>query len=261
VLKVDRNGLKTTQFVPMIQFLREKMHARDLLALGISHEGAQSSDSSGYGSDQSTPPLLLPRGHSIIASFGSIKTIIYTDHILIIDPQKLQVSAWASDISAALIHRNARSVMSGGGGDFGLGDDAEAQLMQEAHLHRLDAQQQELGLDDVEGQGEVMSQVAGGAAEDQFSQLQPLQTPFELFVLEELLREMCDVYDRRMILYRPLVASLLKEVETASDAIEGVHKLVPLSDALYEFEILIKKAQQTLLDVLEEVSVCRCMCR
>jgi len=85
------------------------------------------------------------------------------------------------------------------------------------------------------------------------AELQPLQTPFELFVLEELLREMCDVYDRRMILYRPLVASLLKEVESASDAIEGVHKLVPLSDALYEFEILIRNAQQTLLDVLEEV--------
>ena len=90
-----------------------------------------------------------------------------------------------------------------------------------------------------------------------------IQTPFELFVLEELLREMCDVYDRRLILYRPLVSSLLKEVEVASDAMEGVHKLVPLSDALYEFEMLIKEAQQCLLDVLDkEVSrrQCRCQC-
>ena len=80
VLKVDSDGLKTSQFVPMITFLREKVHARDLLALGISHEGT-SSNSDSY---SSTTPMLLPRGNSIIASFGSIKTVIYHDHILII---------------------------------------------------------------------------------------------------------------------------------------------------------------------------------
>ena len=65
---------------------------------------------------------------------------------------------------------------------------------------------------------------------------------------------MCDVYDRRMILYRPLVSSLLREVEitTSSNAIEGIHKLVPLSDMLYEFELLVKEAQQCLLDILEK---------
>ena len=39
----------------------------------------------------------------------------------------------------------------------------------------------------------------------------------------ELLREMCDMYDRRLILYKPLVTSLLKEVETSSDVIEGLY--------------------------------------
>ena len=85
VLRVDENGTKTSLFVPMIQFLKEKMHARDLLTLGISHKGYQSSDSTEDVNEvRPSPPLLLPRRNSIIASFGTIKSIIYTDHILII---------------------------------------------------------------------------------------------------------------------------------------------------------------------------------
>lgn len=74
---------------------------------------------------------------------------------------------------------------------------------------------------------------------------------FQLFCLEDILREMCDTFDRRMMIFRPLVNSLLLEVDSSLDASDGFQRLLPLKDALYEFEIAIKEAQRCILDILD----------
>lgn len=74
---------------------------------------------------------------------------------------------------------------------------------------------------------------------------------FQLFCLEDILREMCDTFDRRMVIFGPLVNSLLLEVDSSLDASEGFQKLIPLKDALYEFEMAVKEAQRCILDILD----------
>ena len=87
MFRVDNDGTTSSSFIPMNSFLREKMHARDLLALGMSHQydsHHNEQEAERYKDVRPSPPMLLPRINSIIASFSSIKTIIYSDHVLII---------------------------------------------------------------------------------------------------------------------------------------------------------------------------------
>jgi hypothetical protein len=68
-------------------------------------------------------------------------------------------------------------------------------------------------------------------------------------ILEDMIREACELFDRRLRLYSPLVGSLLLMAESESDAFEGVQKLVPLQDALQAFEIEVRGAREALLAV------------
>ena len=59
---------------------------------------------------------------------------------------------------------------------------------------------------------------------------------FELFFLEEVLREVCDTWDRRIKLYRPVVDKVIGGVgDGTGDG--GVHRLVPLKDSLMDFQV------------------------
>jgi magnesium transporter len=66
--------------------------------------------------------------------------------------------------------------------------------------------------------------------------------PPELVFLEDVLRETCDAFDRRVRIYEPIVDSFVDRVvnEVFSDA--GVHQLVPIKDSLQSFEIHVKKS-------------------
>ena len=101
VLRVNSSGQVDSLYITVDKFLREKtMHARDLLALGITHSNSNVAYGSGlynqhnqhhdieetYNTYKPTSPLLLPRANSLIVSFGNIRTIIYRDHVLILDP-------------------------------------------------------------------------------------------------------------------------------------------------------------------------------
>jgi hypothetical protein len=59
---------------------------------------------------------------------------------------------------------------------------------------------------------------------------------FELFFLEEVLREVCDTWDRRIKLYRPVVDKVIAGVgDGTGDG--GIHRLVPLKDSLMDFQV------------------------
>jgi len=74
--------------------------------------------------------------------------------------------------------------------------------------------------------------------------------PPELVFLEDVLRETCDAFDRRIRIYEPIVDSFVDKVanEVFSDA--GVHQLVPIKDSLQSFEIHVKQSLECLTTLL-----------
>jgi Ca2+-binding EF-hand superfamily protein len=94
---------------------------------------------------------------------------------------------------------------------------------------------------------------------------------FEMFVIEDLLREACDSFDRRVVLYKTLLENILSQQhhspkkanileysllynimkeEHSRDDEENIYKLSPLVDILYDFELELKDAQRSVLDIL-----------
>ena len=72
---------------------------------------------------------------------------------------------------------------------------------------------------------------------------------FELGVLEEVLKEACDMFDRRLRLLKPLVKNLVKS--SSSEDLTGLLKLGPLKDALQVYEMEICEARKCILDLLQ----------
>ena len=141
------------------------LHARDLFALNLFDE----SGSSAYGKPQKhlknrVPFIFAPRENSIIVSLGNVKSIVYKDYILLFNPHKPVVKAWASTLAAMLPR------------------------------HRTESP----------------------------------DTPFELVVIETILQELTEMFDRRLRIYHPLVSNLLSNVASEVDAVEGIQKMVPL---------------------------------
>lgn len=75
--------------------------------------------------------------------------------------------------------------------------------------------------------------------------------PFELVFLEEVLRDVCDTFNRRIRLYEPIVDSLLSRVSNEVFSDSGVHSLVPIKDSLQEFEIHVKSGLDCLTHLLD----------
>ena len=58
---------------------------------------------------------------------------------------------------------------------------------------------------------------------------------FELRCVEEVIREVCTMYDRRIRLYEPIVNSLMDRMNSEAFSPSGLHKLVPVKDSLQRF--------------------------
>jgi len=75
--------------------------------------------------------------------------------------------------------------------------------------------------------------------------------PFELLFIEEILRDVCETFGRRLRLYEPIVNSLLSRVADDVFSESGVHNLVPIKDSLQEFEMHVKSCMECLTHMLE----------
>jgi magnesium transporter len=73
---------------------------------------------------------------------------------------------------------------------------------------------------------------------------------FEVNVAEEIVREVCNMYSRRIHLYEPIVNSLMDRVTHEATSPAGLHKLVPLKDSLQRFEMNVKGALKCITDLL-----------
>lgn len=74
--------------------------------------------------------------------------------------------------------------------------------------------------------------------------------PFELVFIEEVLRETCDAFSRRIRLYEPIVDSFVDRVANEVFSDSGVHQLVPIKDSLQSFEIHVKQSIDCLTTLL-----------
>ncbi|KAK1749185.1 hypothetical protein QTG54_001124 [Skeletonema marinoi] len=61
---------------------------------------------------------------------------------------------------------------------------------------------------------------------------------FELNMVEEIIREVCTMYLRRVRLYEPIVNSLMVRAANEAFSPSGLHKLVPVKDSLQRFDLL-----------------------
>ena len=60
-------------------------------------------------------------------------------------------------------------------------------------------------------------------------------TQFEIDMVEQIVREVCTMYSRRIRLYEPIVNSLMDRVMNEAFSSSGLHKLVPVKDSLQHF--------------------------
>jgi magnesium transporter len=74
--------------------------------------------------------------------------------------------------------------------------------------------------------------------------------PPELVFLEDVLRETCDAFDRRVSVYEPIVDSFVDRVANEVFSDSGVHQLVPIKDSLQSFEIHVKQSLDCLTELL-----------
>jgi hypothetical protein len=58
---------------------------------------------------------------------------------------------------------------------------------------------------------------------------------FEINMVEEIIREVCTMYNRRIRLYEPIVNSLMDKVSNDTFSPSGLYKLVPVKDSLQRF--------------------------
>ena len=58
---------------------------------------------------------------------------------------------------------------------------------------------------------------------------------FEINMVEEIIREVCTMYNRRIRLYEPIVNSLMDRVSNDTFSPSGLYKLVPVKDSLQRF--------------------------
>ena len=263
VAKITEKGNVSFTNLSITEILK-RVHARDLFSLALtSSQEYQSKRSSGRitGSTRSTignntrrnkrsPTAILPRQFDIIVSFGSIRAVVGMREGWIFDAHKPSIQLLASNIgetfaihyhqkvkdkerrknnhsnndNGALIN-SAGAVATTGDQHTNLSVDAVSQKDHyHSHFQRLS------GLSSHKGRYEE-----GSETEAEYES-------FELIFLEEILRDVCATYNRRLKLYEPVVDTVVTRVSNEMHAASGVHRLVPIKDSLQEFELNIRSA-------------------
>ena len=157
-LIMTSDGTVTRSSLTFEDCKKEGMHVRDFFALNLFADVV-----SAHYADQNVNLCVtsqffcLPRSKFIITSMGNIKSIIYSDRVIIFNHFKPVVDLWTEELADRL---------------------------------------------------------------PSFPHDSP-SSSFELSILEEILREMCDMYDRRLRLLTPLANNLLMKINDEYDAFEG----------------------------------------
>jgi hypothetical protein len=73
---------------------------------------------------------------------------------------------------------------------------------------------------------------------------------FEIGVIEEILKETCQVFERRTRLLEPMIKNLLTSVDDEEENGTALHFLGPLTDVLDTYELEAKDARNALLAIL-----------
>lgn len=238
VAKVQADGLLSLESLRLPDILRNSsLHARDLfsLALTSSHDVEQSSYRRRRTTQQAssagrTPAAILPRGDEVVLSFGSIRALIGKDSGMIFDAHVPATQLLASEIANTFDQRVAENKEMKWRRLAGLSNDASP----EAKARDLSA-------------SEHIYDPTDWCSRMRYDQSES----FELVFIEEILRDTCDTFNRRLLLYEPIVSTLLTRVHNEMFSDEGVQHIVPIKDSLQEFELNVKNCLECLTHLLD----------
>lgn len=127
VIEIRQDGIISHKFLSVADMLRghSDVQVRDLISLGIDSLSRASS----HHAASSGSPILFARGDTLLCGIGWLKTLIYSDRMIIFTDNGLHSEAFAEQLSALLEERNAfmlaksRSAQPGQGGS-GAAEDA-----------------------------------------------------------------------------------------------------------------------------------------
>ena len=240
VAKVQADGSLSLESLKLPDILRNSsLHARDLfsLALTSSHDveednrrhrrrrTTQQASSAGR-----TPAAILPRGDEVVLSFGSIRALIGKDSGMVFDAHVPATQLLASEIANTFDQRVAENKEMKWRRLAGLSNDASP----EAKARDLSA-------------SEHIYDSTDWSSRMRYDQSES----FELVFIEEILRDTCDTFNRRLLLYEPIVSTLLTRVHNEMFSDEGVQHIVPIKDSLQEFELNVKNCLECLTHLLD----------
>mmetsp|Transcript_36645 Transcript_36645/g.80157 ORF Transcript_36645/g.80157 Transcript_36645/m.80157 type:complete len:576 (+) Transcript_36645:469-2196(+) len=225
VANVSADGRLSVTTLALPDILRNSsLHARDLfsLALTSSHEVEDTLRKSrrATGAAARTPAAILPRGDEIVLSFGSIRALIGRDRGMIFDAHAPGTQLLAAEIANVYELRTLEGRENRWRKMAGFKDRQEEHTRTD---HGLDWSAK------MRYEGE----------------------PFELVFIEEILRDTCDTFNRRLRLYEPIVDTLLTRVHNEVFSDSGVQHLVPIKDSLQEFELNVENCLECLTHLLD----------
>ena len=200
-----------------IKDILKRLHARDLLSLALttSHE-----ENGKQRRQRKAPTAILPRHGNIVVSFGTIRAVISSTEGLLFDAYKPSVQLLAKEMGVIFkIHRHLQNLKKD--------DDDERYHSGSLMRNRIDTQ-------------------------TYIQRNKQDQDSFEYVFLEEILREVCLTYSRRLQLYEPIVDEIVTRVSNEIYAASGVHRLVPVKDSLQDFELEVKSTLNCLKELLED---------
>jgi magnesium transporter len=217
VAKVNCKG-EVSVTTQCISEILKRIHARDLFSLSLTStqesEKQHAKQASFRRRKKRSPTAILPRQEDIIVSFGPIRAVIGPTEGMIFDAHKPSVQLLAKGIGETFAARLVHST----GSNY---TDGFATPLQE--------------------QKQILP-----TAQQQFQE----EDSFEFIFLEEILKDVCLTYTRRLQFYEPIVETVVTRVSNDMLAASGVHRLVPVKDSLQDFELLVKSALTCLTDLL-----------
>jgi hypothetical protein len=154
------------------------------------------------------PPQLIPRGDCILGLIGPFKMILLHDHAYFFSHERGTVKSAIDRLHQIVLVRSDMI-------------DASSSMTSSSSYVLTE------GEDFTSGSNNGLSLES---------------SPFELIVIEHILVELCAAYQRRMVLFQPVVSRLLFGLTHGSekDAMEGLHRLVPIKTGIGNFQVILR---------------------